>query len=157
MYNAQVKREKPFKSITALIEILRGRMLDLDDESGAEKFLYDFNYYRFTGYARQWQQNPAHGVDQFQDGTTFSDILDVIERDSRMRRILSDGLRTIELSVRARFAHELGDTHGETAFYLDPDSYLPIMPRMDEFLEGLERDLRRSECASLKWTHLERF
>jgi abortive infection bacteriophage resistance protein len=139
---------KPFKETSDLIALLAQRGLDVDRPDSAA-FLHDFNYYRFTGYSRQFQQNPKAGDDAYAPGTTFSEICEVIEWDAELRRLLGAALTVVELSVRARFAHEAGRLFGENAFYLDDANYLAITPGLTHFIESMCSDLKRSKSPTV--------
>ena len=127
---------KPFKETSELIALLHDRGLDIDRPDAAA-FLHDFNYYRFTGYSRQFQNNPKAGQDDYYPGTTLSEICAIIEYDVELRRLLGAALTTVELSVRARFAHEAGRIFGGHAFYLDPANYFPATQGLDRLLETI--------------------
>ncbi|NYF10815.1 abortive infection bacteriophage resistance protein [Leifsonia sp. AK011] len=134
---------KPFREVPQLLELLAGRGLELDSED-SEKFLYDCNYYRFTGYSRQFQVNPGEDQDQYLPGSTLSGVRQMMFLDSEMRRMLGAALTTVEMSLRARFAHDAGRIHGEGAFYLDPSKYLAVTPKLDRLIEKIKDDLSRT-------------
>lgn len=139
---------KPFKETEDLVALLNDRGLNIDRPDMAA-FLHDFNYYRFTGYARQYQQNPNSGDNEFLPGTKASDIHAVIELDAELRGLLQKALTVVEMSVRARYAHEAGRAFGEKAFYLDRENYLPVTPDLDRLIESMTNDLRRSKSPSV--------
>jgi len=139
---------KPFKEIPELVELLRTRGLIIDDADAAA-FLHDFNYYRFTGYARQFQENPGKHKNDFQSGTKLSDIRAAVDLDARTRALFGSALTTIELSVRARFAHESGRVLGDEAFYLNKESYLSVTPDLDRLLAKVRSDLLRSKSPTV--------
>jgi abortive infection bacteriophage resistance protein len=139
---------KPFKTIPELVALLEGRGLAIDRPDGAA-FLHDFNYYRFSGYARQFQMNPSGGQNKYQTGSTLTEICSVIEFDGELRKLLSAALTVVELSVRARFAHEAGKVFGQRAFYLDRANYLGSTRDLDNFLDSIHRDLTRSKSPTV--------
>jgi abortive infection bacteriophage resistance protein len=144
---------KPFKETSELVALLKERGLDVDRPDGAA-FLHDFNYYRFTGYSRQFQNNPKAGDDAYRPGTKLSDICSVIDHDAELRGLLSAALTLIELSVRARFAHEAGRNFGEAAFYLNEANYLEITPDLDRLIATMRNDLKRSKSPTVaRYTH----
>jgi abortive infection bacteriophage resistance protein len=134
---------KPFKELSKLVDLLVERGLDVDTD-GAVSFLHDCNYYRFTGYSRQFQVNPGKQDNDYLPGSTLSDIRSKMALDSQLRGLLGSALSSVEISVRARFAHESGRVLGDDAFYLRPESYLPSTPKLDRFIEGMRDDLRRT-------------
>ena len=148
---------KPFKQISELVALLEGRGLLLDRPDGAA-FLHDFNYYRFTGYSRQFQRNPKNGQNEYQSGTKLTEISSVIEVDAELRRLLGEALTFVELSVRARFAHEAGQVFGGHGFYLDPSSYFDFTPDLDRLLATMRNDLARSKSPTVaRYAHEDRY
>ena len=43
-----MKRDKPFRTISELIALLKSRELHIEDENLARRFLHQINYYRFS-------------------------------------------------------------------------------------------------------------
>lgn len=134
---------KPFKELSQLVDLLDVRGLNVDTDD-AVSFLHNCNYYRFTGYSRQFQKNPGKKDDRYLPGSTLSDIRSKMALDSQLRGLFGSALSSVELSVRARFAHESGRVLGDEAFYLRPENYLLITPGLDRFLETMRDDLRRT-------------
>lgn len=139
-----MKRDKPFRTISELIALLKSRELHIEDENLARRFLHQINYYRFSGYAREFQINPAHGDDQFAKGVSFEHIRQLMTLDSQLRHLLLQQLEVIETTIRAEYAHELGRLFGNTAFYLDEDTYVDVKGKPSQIVDGIIRDLERS-------------
>ena len=139
-----MKRDKPFRTISELIALLKSRELHIEDENLARRFLHQINYYRFSGYAREFQINPAHGNDQFAKGVSFEHIRQLMTLDSQLRHLLLQQLEVIETTIRAEYAHELGRLFGNTAFYLDEDTYVDVKGKPSQIVDGIIRDLERS-------------
>lgn len=139
---------KPFKETPDLIKLLAERGLDIDRPDGAA-FLHDFNYYRFTGYSRQFQINPKASENNYQVGTKLSEIRSIIELDAGLRRLLGSALTSVELSVRARFAHEAGRMFGERAFYLESANYFDFTPDLHRLIDSMQKDLERSKSPTI--------
>lgn len=139
---------KPFKETHELVDLLSSRGLNID-HADAAAFLHNFNYYRFTGYSRQFQKNPKANENEYLAGTKLSEIYSMIELDAELRRLLGAALTSVELSVRARFAHEAGRIFGDTAFYLNKANYLAITPDLDRFIANMHSDLQRSKSPTV--------
>lgn len=140
---------KPALTLMQQVALLRQRGLVVVDEVAAERFLYDSNYYRVSGYARQFQRDPTGGDDTFEPGATIDGLQRVVELDARLGSALGRCLGLIERSVRARYAYELAQASGNTAFYLDSASYLAVMPDRDQFLDKLDDELRRAKSPTV--------
>ncbi len=136
---------KPFKDLTSLVSLLAERGLVMPSHGRVGETLHDLNYYRFSGYARQFQISPKDQKNDFRPGVSFDEICQIMEDDNNFRSILGEALRVVELSIRARYAHELGRLMGESAFYLDADRYLDVMKTKSQFITKIESDLSRSK------------
>lgn len=140
--------EKPFKTIDELTSILIDeRNLPCDSRTELANYLRTINYYRFSGYARQFQRDPKYGDDRFFDNTSFRSVKSVIDTDARLRTLLFRQLAAIEIGIRSVLAHELGRKHGNTAFYLEESSYLDLNGKPEEIVKKLVADLDRSKAA----------
>ena len=139
-----MERDKPFRTISELIALLKSRELYIEDENSARQFLHQTNYYRFSGYAREFQIDPAYGDNQFVKGTSFEHIRQLMTLDSQLRHLLLQQLEVIETTVRAEYAHELGRFFGNTAFYLNENTYTDVNERPSQIVDGIIRDLERS-------------
>ncbi|WP_165062216.1 Abi family protein [Adlercreutzia sp. ZJ154] len=116
--------DKPFRTLEELCDILvNKRGLACDDIGLLKGFLAKTNYYRFSGYAREFQVDPRYGDNRFINGSSFESINEVVRLDSKMRLLLMEQLSVIEIAVRALIAHEYGRAYGEKAFYLDANFY----------------------------------
>lgn len=139
-----MERDKPFRTISELIALLKSRELHIEDEDSARRFLHQINYYRFSGYAREFQIDPAYGDDQFAKETSFEHIRRLMLLDSQLRHLLLQQLEVIETTIRAEYAHELGRLFGNTAFDLDEDTYVDVNGKPSQIIDGIIRDLERS-------------
>ena len=136
---------KPFKTIDELCDLLiNERGLVCDDVTSLKGFLARTNYYRFSGYAREFQIDPRYGDNRFVGDVSFSEINEIIRIDSEMRLLLMRQLSVIEIAIRALMAHEYGRAYGEKAFYLDPEFY-----RQDAFAEDKPLEIVRGIVSDL--------
>lgn len=137
--------QKPFRSIDELVElVIDQRGLECSDKIQFASFLKRVNYYRFSGYARQFQKDPSYGDNHFNEGASFHTIKEIMELDARLRSLLLSQLGVVEIAVRALYAHELGAVHGADAFYLDERNYLDLNNKPSQIVEGILNDLSRS-------------
>ncbi|MBS6385651.1 MAG: Abi family protein [Atopobium sp.] len=98
---------KPFKSIDEMCCLLiQDRGLICPDDNELRKFLSRTNYYRFSGYARDFQEDPEKGKNSFIGNTSFQDINKLINLDAKLRILLTEQLSVIEIAIRAKLAHQ---------------------------------------------------
>ena len=141
---------KSFKTIDELCDLLvLERGLACDDTKSLKEFLAKTNYYRFSGYAREFQIDPRYGDNRFVSGVSFSEIEKIMYIDSEMRLLMMKQLSTIEIAVRALIAHEYGRSYGEKAFYLDTEFYEQGICTENnkplEIVRGIVSDLSRDK------------
>ncbi|MDF7663167.1 Abi family protein [Bifidobacterium sp. ESL0763] len=118
---------KPFKTTDELVTLLcdvRGLSCGHRDE--LLRFLQNNNYYRFTGYSRQWQIDPRQHNDRFTDDASFETVSSIMALDHSLRQLLFEQSSHVEMAIRTRYAHAMGEAYGEYAFYLNNDLYNPI-------------------------------
>ena len=133
---------KPFKSIDEMCRLLiQDRGLICPDVNELRKFLSRTNYYRFSGYARDFQENPKKGKNSFIDNTSFQDINKLINLDAKLRILLTEQLSVIEIAIRAKLAYEFGNEYGSSAYYLDCDTYANQDFAKDFIIPGILSDL----------------
>lgn len=138
-------------SLTEQVQRLKERGLVIDDEAAAEAYLYDTNYYRLSGYARQFQRDPRQGDNVFERGTSLALLRELVAADALFARVLGRALATIECTVRARLSLHLALLHGNAAFYLQPDCYVAgLTDKVDALIAGIESDMRRDKGRTLR-------
>ncbi|MET7771135.1 Abi family protein [Nocardia sp. NPDC005366] len=133
------------------VELLGRRGLVIEDEAGCSAFLAANNYYRFSGYARYFQQAPHLGDDDFRPGTTFHDIRTIYEADEALRSMLVPPLARVELLLRTHTARVIAAAHGPRGRYLKDDFYMDV-GQGERTVESCLRDIERS-----KERHILRF
>lgn len=142
--------DKRFKSLDDLCSLLVDeRNLACRDRDELKRFLSRTNYYRFLGYAREFQIDPRYGDDRFIGGASFEEIREIAEIDSKMRVLLLEQLSVVEIAMRAILAHEYGRDYGERAFCLDTDFYKDgsdaAKDKPLEIVGGILSDLERDK------------
>lgn len=121
---------KPWFSIDQQIKILekRGLPLDTDEQKQRlEEFLKTQNYYRFSGYFKQFME--PDGAERFCEGTTLDQLLAVYQMDQQVRLLIFQGVQVLEPVIRTRLAYRFADggVEGPTA-YLQKRAYEPSRP-----------------------------
>lgn len=142
---------KPSLSVEEQVTLLTSRGLVIDDKAASFAFLSAHNYYRFSGYARYFQQAPHLGDDDFRPGTTFGEIRAIYEADEALRTTLAQPLGRIEILLRAHTARVIADAHGPCGRFLEEDFYTDV-GQGERTVESCLRDIQRS-----KERHILRF
>ncbi|MBV7432669.1 Abi family protein [Dermabacteraceae bacterium TAE3-ERU5] len=108
---------KDWLSYEQQIERLRQRGMRVDDCTDAAQFLSRVSYYRFSGYFRHWQRDPARGDNQFLEGTSFDVIRDLYEAEQELVAVCDELLHPLEVLLRTRFAYAYGNRVGVTGTF----------------------------------------
>lgn len=135
---------KPNLSVDEQVTLLVSRGLAVDDKVVCAQFLAATNYYRFSGYARYFQQAPHLGNDDFRQGTTFDEVRAVYDADEALRTLLVVPLARVELMLRSHVARVIAEEHGAYGRYLEEDFYTDISDR-EPTVESCLRDIERSK------------
>ncbi|MCZ2492472.1 Abi family protein [Dellaglioa carnosa] len=103
--------DKPFKTITEQIEILRARNLTFIDEVTAAQYLAANGYYEIiNGYKTTFLTDDN---ETFKDGTTFEDIFALYYFDTKIRTAVMSSIDFIESFLKQKLAYLLAEKHGE--------------------------------------------
>lgn len=108
-----MKYDKPALSFDQQIDRLEGRGMIFGDRALAARYLREINYYRLRGYWLRREIN--HVTHELESGTTFESVLADYIFDRELRLLVLDAIERIEVSVRTRWAHQLGLRHGAHA------------------------------------------
>lgn len=111
---------KGAKTYSEQLEILKGRGLLVADPAFAEHCLAHCNYYRLSAY--RFTLTEQGDPDKFLPGVDFHDLWNLYHFDRTLRSLVSEGLKRIEISVRARWAYVLAHKHGPLS-YEDPSIF----------------------------------
>ncbi|MFI6171408.1 Abi family protein [Nocardia sp. NPDC051052] len=114
--------DKPFKTHSQQLELLRERGMHIADKAAAMRALRNIGYYRLSGYWYIYRVRTkfvcAPGAaphieigDQFKPGTTFDRVLDLYEFDRRLRLHVLDAIDRVEIALRVRLGYTLGAGH----------------------------------------------
>lgn len=119
-------RGKPWLSLDDQVSKFKQRGLCLSSEEGEQlkDFLARQNYYRFSGYFKQFMETTE--TDRFSQGVTLEDLLSVYQVDEQLRLLVFQGVQVLEPIIRTRIAYRFADGRagGPTA-YLQQRAYEP--------------------------------
>jgi len=136
---------KEYKTYADQVNLLTSRGMDVGNHDLAIAKLRDVSYYRLSGYWYPFRVlRGSAREDQFYEGTVLSDVIKLYDFDTSLRAMTFAALSPIELAVRARLGHELGNV-GECA-HLEP----PLLnaraqgSAYQDWLSGYQKELVRS-------------
>jgi abortive infection bacteriophage resistance protein len=134
---------KPAKTYAEQLAILKSRGLLVTDEAQALHCLQHHNYYRLSAFRFPLtvQGNP----DQFLPDTTFDDLWGVYHFDRGLRQLVTEGVKRVEISVRAHWAYVLAHAHGPQAYehatvFRNPMRHTNALAKLDDELGRSHED-----------------
>lgn len=126
---------KDWLSYEQQLELLDQRGMRIDDSAAAADFLARINYYRFSGYFRHWQHDPARGDNRFFEGSSFETICALYDAEQELVTVCDELLHPLEVLLRTRFAYAYGHHVGVTGMF----------PRGEGFTQSPHADAERVE------------
>ena len=112
---------KPPYSYEQLLNKLTERGLCIADRDSAEANLRSIGYFRLIGYGLAFEQycQNGHRIGQYQQNTSFDDLVGIVTTDRKIRSLLLSGIERIEIAVRNMINHELAWQHKTAHWYMD--------------------------------------
>jgi abortive infection bacteriophage resistance protein len=133
--------DKPALTHEAQLMLMESRGLAVGDRNLALHRLRHHNYYRLSAYRFPLSQDgDAH---TFREGCSFEELWGLYEFDWKLRALLSQALKCVEISTRAHFAYTLGHAHGAQAY--ENRQVFKNPTRLARALEKLDEELARSQ------------
>ncbi len=103
---------KPHLSFEQQVKHLRDKGMIISDEAFAILQLSKIGYYRLSAYWHPFKLRgltPDDGANEkFREGTTFEHAQSLYDFDSKLRRLILDGVEQLEISLRVEIAYRLG-------------------------------------------------
>lgn len=115
---------KPWYSYEDQLNKLKSRGLEVTDDQKALSYLKRIGYYRLSGYLFPFRERSGEyctldnrnksrtdrlALDQFKQGATFQQAVDLYVFDKRLRLLAMDALERIEIALRVDISHFLGE------------------------------------------------
>jgi abortive infection bacteriophage resistance protein len=128
---------KPPRTYAEQLDILVSRGLGVPDQARALHTLQHCNYYRLSAY--RFPLCEPGDPDRFLPGVTFEQLWGLYAFDRQLRLLVTEGMKRLELSVRARWAYVLGHAHGALAYtapavFRDARRHTGALAKLDEEL-----------------------
>ena len=104
-------------SIPEQVELLLRRGLAISDRAEAASWLTHVGLYRLRGYCGPLEtQSDGDGQRRFQDGVSFTDVVERYVFDQRLRNLLMYAFDHVEVSLRVQWSYNLAHTGGGGRF-----------------------------------------
>lgn len=141
---SKIPYNKPPCSNDKLLNQLKNRGLNIDDEIRASRYLNFIGYYRLSAYFLPYQSEK----DKFKIGVEFNDILSLYIFDRKLKLILMDAVERIEVAVRASISNYMSLRTNDAHWFLDKNHFDNYSPDKDKSFQNFEGYFN-SICSSI--------
>jgi len=110
--------KKETLSIDELLEKLRGRGLNINDEASAKTALTFIGYYRLSGYFIPYYKHTDDRIPEliepkeFKENIYFQNILDLYDFDRKIRLIILEQIQRVEIGLRTCLSEHMSKKYG---------------------------------------------
>lgn len=84
---------KPFSDINKQLSILKSRNLTISDDNLARNSLMRYGYYEIVNGYKTFLLDSSSDTDQYKDGATFKELIDLYDLDKNIRSAVMLGLQ----------------------------------------------------------------
>ncbi len=137
--NQNTTFEKPPLSIEAQLERLSSRGMIIQDQKAAQHYLRFISYYRFCGYAIEFEEPAVNGEKCYRQGTTFEQVLDCYVFDCKLRLLVINAIERIEIAIRTVMVNELALKYNDAHWYLNKNLFLPKFQH-NELIQAIKKE-----------------
>lgn len=136
---------KPWLSIDDQTRLLSDRGMHIADANAAAHLLSTVGYYRLSGYWYPYRKHDpsrdGRRLSEFYEGTELTEVEVLYSFDRELKLVLLSGIERIEVALRARIGHVLGE-HGPLC-YESSSSFRPTF-RHAKWLRTIQRRVDRA-------------
>lgn len=134
------------------LDLLKARGLVVADEPSALHCLEHHNYYRLSPY--RFPFTPPGNRDVFRLGTTFEQLWALYTFDRQLRHLVIEACKSVEISLRSRWAYEVGHRLGplgylENAHFSTPLVYARTLVKLHDEMERSKEDFIKHHRGTL--------
>ena len=142
-FMAREKRifQKQSLSVDDQIHLLKKRGLHIPDAERAAHCLQFIGYYRLSGYARFYYDDPTLIEPQFKPNTHFEKILELYTFDRELRLLINGAVERIEVAIRSCISNILSCKYG-AHWYMKKNRFNEKF-RFDDFMWKIRADTGR--------------
>lgn len=130
---------EPSLSSEAHLTLLESRGLAVHDRTRALHYLKYIGYFRLTGYAKYFRED---GSDNFKNGTTFNNIFDHYKFDRKLRMLVMDVLKRIEIAIRVVISNHMSQKYG-SHWFMD-ESHFASPTEHASMLDGIKSSIDKN-------------
>jgi abortive infection bacteriophage resistance protein len=95
------------------LQLLKSRKLKINDEPKTISYLKEISYYRLSAYFLPYQRVK----DQFDEGTSFEQIIKTYSFDRELRLLVFDCIERIEVSIRTQMIYQMAIHYNDSHWH----------------------------------------
>lgn len=137
-----MKFDKLAETIDNLIGKLVNQGIIINDIKKAKRYLTNIGFYRLSAYMSIFQSNTTSR--RFNKDTSFDDILNLYVFDRKLRLLLLDAIKRVEIAVRANIIDILSLKYNNPYFYTDSNVFFSSIS-CDKFVAKVCDTLKSSD------------
>ncbi|MBM7824725.1 abortive infection bacteriophage resistance protein [Arcanobacterium pluranimalium] len=153
----KIPYDKPHRYYDQQLSLMESRGLLVNNRKEAIQALKGIGYYRFSAYTYVFRKHDpttselsiGRRLDEFVDGSCFSDALLLYRFDEKLRSKIFEGLLALEIGLRVRIGYQLGKTNPWAHLnveFLDDHRANEVIQRSDDKCEKTKFDLWKETC-----------
>ncbi len=132
--------DQPQISVEKQIETLKNEGLVFLNEDKAKHLLNHVSLFRIKNYLHPFR---IVGEQNFRQGTTFEQVVNLYKFDSELRKLVSSELEKIEISIRTQLSY-IQTSHSDIFWFSKPENF--TLPSFHEtIINKLQNELDRSD------------
>lgn len=144
--------DKPFKTYSQQIELLKNRNLTINDAEFAEHFLKVYSYYDLIN-GNVDSLLISHHPDKFKDNVTFENLVQIKFIEERLKSLFLSQILDIEKSFKTILAYHISENFGVNSGvggYLTKRNYSPSQSKQVKTTMKKLRDIRDGTAMTSK-------
>jgi abortive infection bacteriophage resistance protein len=138
----KVPYAKPALTFAQQLSQLKGRGLNVEDDSRALHLLETISYFRLSGYWYPMLDMPKQ-AHNFKPNSSFDTGFKMYCFDKELRRLISSELEKVEVAIRSKMIYIMSHAHG--AFWYRNNSLFRNANRLSETLNKLTNEYSKSD------------
>lgn len=134
----KIPYNKPSMSPEDHLALLERRGLIIPDKGRALHYLTFIGYFRLSGYARHFRQD---GSEDFNQGTTFDNVFMLYKFDRKLRILILDVLKRVEIATRAVISNHMSQKYGPH-WFMEPVHFRSAVDHTS-MLEEIQKNVNK--------------
>ncbi len=139
---AKTPYKEPSLSQERHLSLLESRGLVVPDKQRALHYLTFIGYFRLSGYASRFRKNSS---DDFISGTTFDDVFNLYKFDRKLRILILDVIKRVEIATRTVISNHMSNKYGphwfmDASLFINEEKHESILSDIKKCIDKNSRE-----------------